>query len=207
MIFTGGTVNFNFDNILFPTADIVSGGRVGLILGIAAGILASFAQMRLWIVPSGRGAKTLSERKGLFLVLSVASVVYDVASTYYFMNKGNWITPGGLADNIIGSLFMLAITMAMFSVGPVITIVWGIETVIQNHTEGMPSLATGIETFVSTVGKFLASIIGGVVKVFQWEHDGETEEIPQSVPAVAQTRGRGRPPRIYQEEREDNNSL
>ena len=192
MLFSGGNVVWDYTNVIFPTFSILSGGRIGLGIGIVGGILASISQIRLWIIPT-KNAKTVSERKGLFLLLSTAFVIYDVFSTYYFINGGQFWTG-------FGNFFLAGgVSIALFSVGPIIFSIWGMETMIENHKEGIPSFAVGVATLFG----FFAHIIKSIQGVFNWELEDGTEEVEKykkELP-VEKQRGRGRP-RDYETESE-----
>lgn len=188
MLFSGGKIAWDLNNALFPTFTILSGGRIGLLLGIVGGVLAGVSQMRLWIIPT-KGTKAIAERKGLFYLLSATFVLYDILSTYYFIN-------GGVFVNDIGSMLLaFGVSVAMFCIGPIMFFIWGMETIVANHKDGFPAIGNGIGNIV----KFGGHILKQIQNLADWEIDEKNEVVVETT----EKRGRGRPRNDYTEQTED----
>jgi len=183
MLFTGGKIAWDLNNALFPTFTILSGGRIGLLLGLVGGILAGVSQMRLWVIPT-KGTKAITERKGLFYLLSATFVLYDILSTYYFIIGGVFISD-------IGSMLLsIGVSVAMFCIGPIMFFIWSMETIVSNHKEGFSAIGIGIGNFIGFGGHLLKQ----VQNLADWEVKDETEEIKENFQEKQQPgRGRGRP--------------
>ncbi len=186
MLFSGGKIAWDLNNALFPTFTILSGGRIGLVLGLVGGILAGISQMRLWIIPV-KNTKTISERKGLFYLLSATFVLYDILSTYYFIN-------GGVFMNDIGSMLLAAgVAIAMFCIGPIMFFIWGMETVVENHSDGFQAIGNGI----SNIFRFGSYFINQIQHLADWEMGEQNSEKEEPTQIQEKQRGRGRPSRDY----------
>jgi len=187
MQLTGGVINWDFSNIYIPAFSIVSGGKIGLIMGILGGLLSTISEGRLWVVPTkDKGNKSVIEKKNLFISFSVIFVIYDILSSYYFLNSG-WYT-----DGFISSALIMAATIIFFSVGPEMFMVWAFETMAENHEEGIPAVGAGIGIVLSAIKKIAGY---GWNAVFgEKEEEDETQNIKDSIP---QRRGRGRPRNDY----------
>lgn len=188
MQFTGGIIEWNFSNPYIPAFVIVSGGKVGLIAGILGGLLASISEGRLWIVPSKgqKAAKSVVDKKGLFVLFSLIFVLYDIGSSFYFLSDGVIFNlSNGFLSGLLEFSVLMAATVLLFSIGPEMFMVWSFETMAANYEEGVPSITRGIKNLVLMVVGIFMSLKG----VLEWETD-DKEDTDVIIPA---SRGRGRP--------------
>lgn len=204
MQFTGGIIQWNYSNPYLPAFVIVSGGKVGLIMGILGGLLASIAEGRLWIVPNRgqKAAKSIVEKKTIFILFSLIFVFYDVLSSYYFLSDGIFFNSSqGLLNGFGEFIVLMGATILFFSIGPEMFMVWSFETMAANWDEGIVSVSRGIAILVSA-GKGIITALSGI---FQSETDDEEEDTNIISPITnsnGSKRGRGRPSNIeLQEER------
>lgn len=201
MQMTGGSIVWNFNNPYIPAFVITSGGKIGLIMGIIGGLLASISEGRLWIVPAkGEGNKSVMERKNLFIFFSFLFVLYDILSSFYFLNDGFAFDPTVVwYSALIIYGIKLGATILLFSIGPEMFMVWAFETIAENYADGIPSVAIGAMVILSifkSIGSTVWNLIFG-----DHEEEDETARIKASMPARQNQsgRGRGRPNREFTE--------
>lgn len=162
MQLTGGVINYDFSNIYIPSFHIISGGKIGLIMALMGGILATISEGRLWVVPTkNKGTKSVIEKKRLFISFSLIFILYDILSSYYFLNTGTWFDNSlGFWPGVISSGMRLGITIILFSVGPEMFMVWAFETIAENHKDGIPVIGNGIGIILGGIKK-IGSLISG----------------------------------------------
>lgn len=192
MQMTGGNIIWDFSNPYTPAFHVISGGKVGLIMAILGGLLASISEGRLWIVPTkDKGQKSMMERKNLFIFFSVVFVLYDILSSFYFINDGFGFDPTVTwFPALMIYLIKLGATILLFSIGPEMFMVWGFETMAENHEEGIPSVMLGIGIIIALFKGIGSSIWNAI---FGDADDDETENIKKSFSPDKKERGRGRP--------------
>jgi hypothetical protein len=196
MQMTGGSIIWNFSNPYIPAFIILSGGKVGLIMAILGGLLASVAEGRLWVVPTktSKNSKSVMERKNLFILFSVIFVLYDVLSSFFFLNNGFGLDMSqGFWPGIGTFLLTLGATLLLFSIGPEMFMVWGFETMAENHEEGIPSILFGIGIGTALIKNIFSSIWNMIFG----ETEDETESIKQNFPQQERKNKPGRPARDY----------
>src|SRR5260221_3143454 len=169
MQMTGCSITWDFTNPYIPTFIILSGGKIGLIMGIIGGIIASISEGRLWAVPTkNKSTKSVIERKNLFILFSVIFVLYDVLSSFYFLNGGTYFDNSqGFLNGILTFIVIMAVTIILFSIGPEMYMLWGFETIVENHKKGIPAVGVGI-----------GIILEGIRNIFVWGYNsifGESE--------------------------------
>ena len=194
MQFTGGIIEWNFSNPYLPAFVIVSGGKVGLIMGILGGLLASIAEGRLWIVPNKgqKAAKSIVEKKTIFVLFSLIFVFYDVLSSYYFLSDGVLFNNShGLLNGLGEFIVLMGATILFFSIGPEMFMVWSFETMAANWEEGIQSVSRGLAILVSGIKGMITALQGA----FQSETDDD-EENDDIISPASTKRGRGRPANV-----------
>ena len=177
----GGQVIFDFTAVMFPAITIISGGRIGLIMGIIAGILASFTEGRFWVVNSeNERNKTSIEKRGLLFLIGFTFILYDILSSYYALNGGVWYT------TFFDSMFSMAVTFILFSVGPEMLMVFFFEMMMENSKEGWSGTTNLIKNFVLGLFSFFGDLV-----------NGESKPKIDHTPIITQSheikKGRGRP--------------
>jgi hypothetical protein len=186
----GGIVVFDYTSVNFPSITIESGGRIGLFMGILAGILASFTEGRFWVVNSeNEKDETSIEKKGLLFLIGVTFILYDIFSSYFALNGGVWFT------NPIDSLFSLGVTLILFSVGPEMLMVFFFEMMMENSKEGWPKTTELIKLTILGVFGFFGDLMNGG-KQDKKKNFPKANPLPTQSHVVGKTsRGRGRPPK------------
>lgn len=189
MEMTGGKIIWEFSNPYIPAFIIQSGGKVGLIMAILGGLLASISEGRLWIIPAkNKGNKSVMEKKGLFSLFSMIFVVYDICSSYYFLSSGNLFdSSGGWFSGIMTFIVTMGATILLFSIGPEMFMVWGFETMAENYRDGVPALGGGTGNVIAVIKYILVSIFNAVKGITEWETDDDDQS-----PKPASKRGRPR---------------
>jgi hypothetical protein len=184
----GGTVIFDYTSVNFPSINIVSGGRIGLFMGMLAGILASFTEGRFWVVNSeNEKGQTSIEKKGLLFLIGTTFILYDIFSSYYALNGGTWYT------NFMDSIFSFGVTLILFSVGPEMLMVFFFEMMMENSKDGWPGTINLVKNIIVGIFSFMGDLVNGGKQEKKKPHP-KSMPLPTQSHEVGKNR-RGRPPK------------